>query len=96
MSLASLIYLYASELRYAPPKTYPHLRIVTYDRFANYRNNLRLMIILSKIKLYIINKNNILFEIYMKRAMHPLRLHALIDCPDLDVDTFMTQYVESL
>jgi hypothetical protein len=53
---------------------------------------------LSKIRMSIINPmpQNILYEIYMKRAMHPSRLQALIDDPTLDVDTYMEQYVESL
>jgi hypothetical protein len=32
----------------------------------------------------------------MRRAMHPDRLAALKNDPTIDVDDFMTQYVESL
>ena len=44
----------------------------------------------------LINENNVLLEIYMKRMMHPDRLKTLIDDDEMDVDEFMSQYVESL
>lgn len=44
----------------------------------------------------IINANQCLLESYMRRAMHPARLAALADNDDLDVDEYMTAYVEAL
>lgn len=43
-----------------------------------------------------INQDNILLELYMQRMMHPNRLAQLKTDPDLDVDDFMTRYVDSL
>lgn len=43
-----------------------------------------------------INDKNILLELYMRRMMHPDRLAALKTDPDIDVNDFMAQYVDSL
>jgi hypothetical protein len=47
-------------------------------------------------RMTIINAGNVLLERYMKRRMHPDNFKALVDDPDMDVDEYMTQYVESL
>jgi hypothetical protein len=44
----------------------------------------------------LINVTQPFLEHYMRRAMHPDRLAALKNDPTIDVDDFMTQYVESL
>ena len=44
----------------------------------------------------LINKDNILLEIYMKRMMHPRYLEPLRQNEDVEVDEFMSRYVESL
>jgi len=46
--------------------------------------------------LSIVNANNVFLERYMQRAMHPSRLKTLKDNTDIDVDEFMTRYVEAL
>jgi Leucine-rich repeat (LRR) protein len=43
-----------------------------------------------------INQHNVLLEIYMKKMMHPDRLHQLRDDESMDVDEFMEKYVQSL
>jgi Leucine-rich repeat (LRR) protein len=47
-------------------------------------------------RLAIINAGNVLLERYMQRRMHPDNFKELADNPDLDVDEYMTQYVEAL
>lgn len=43
-----------------------------------------------------INRDNVLLELYMKRMMHPSRLTPLLENTELDIDTFMEAYVDSL
>jgi len=46
--------------------------------------------------LAIVNASNVFLERYMQRAMHPSQLETLKENEDVDVDEFMTSYVESL
>jgi Leucine-rich repeat (LRR) protein len=64
-------------------------------RFVTYVND-RNVVIRQQERSRIINANNILLESYMRRAMHPSRLTALVENDDLDVDEYMTAYVETL
>jgi Leucine-rich repeat (LRR) protein len=44
-----------------------------------------------------INTDNILLELYMKRMMHPKRIHKLVGDDDaVDISTTMDAYVETL
>jgi hypothetical protein len=44
-----------------------------------------------------INKDNILLELYMKRAMHPHKIkHVVGDDIDVDIDKAMSEYIETL
>jgi hypothetical protein len=47
-------------------------------------------------RLAIINAGNVLLERYMRRKMHPDNFKVLLADPDIDVDEYMTQYVDAL
>lgn len=66
--------------------------IATLVIYVNARN----VVIRQQERSRIINANNCLLETYMRKMMHPSRLSALVDNDDLDVDEFMTAYVETL
>jgi hypothetical protein len=63
--------------------------IITYVNMCNAQRR-------AKERLAIINAGNVLLERYMRRMMHPSKLAALADNPDLDVDEYMEAYVATL
>lgn len=62
---------------------------IKYINFCNMQRR-------AQTRMRIINRDGAFLEHYMRRMMHPDRLAALKCDPNIDVDDFMTRYVDSL
>lgn len=87
------------ELRLVPGNAldanYPHLfecsTVAAQIQYINMRNRE-----LRKKWLDVVNKDDAFAEAYARRTMHPSRLTALLNDPDIDVDAFMCSHVARL
>jgi hypothetical protein len=74
--------------------------IFTFDRSKSREIvayvNMRNIMMRASERMHKIDPTNQILEHYMRRAMHPSRLTSLVNDESIDVDEYMTKYVESL